>query len=1534
VSDTTVTLRLHADNAGLLPPVKQAQAAVGELGKAAGQSGRAGAAGLSNIGKAASTAERDVGRLGQTAKLALGSVAALASVSVAKQLAGSFLQAADRAGQLSARMQLATQNLQEYNYAMERSKQVAHNSYQSINQVAEIAIRAAEPMQQLGFSIKDTLDLTEALSLSLVVSGANQQKSAAAIDQFSKAMQTGTLRGQEFQTVLENAPRFVTALEQSLGKTRAELISMARDGELTIDTLSGVARQLAALRDETEAMPTTLDDAKTRFGNAWQEFAEGVSKTVNSNQTLVKVIEIAADNLGNLALAAGAVALVFAGRLANALTETTQRKLADMAASRAAAQAELQAARAAQAAAAGRLSAVRAGMGGALSLAAAETQFAMAQTRTTAATIAASNALRAKAAAVSLAKGALAMFGGPVGLAVTALTAFVLWARNSRMEAEQLAESVNTHFQGAMGTFKAFNEETANMAFSGLASANKTLAEAVQDLANKERQVAEQLRQNQKVIAQTGQVYQSQIEKLADYRQQLDAARLTRQHLMVEEHRAIKLSIEMVQQAAGIANATEAETWALRDKLRELSNLGQTLDEVKPHLVDYFNRAGDTTSANNLLAASFANLSQSMKRVDWGEIDKSLAQHIESAELRRIELTQGKLARRRLELDGLLPDGNFNPAERAQRQAQIDAILAAEAANDRLAESARHAAQAAQEAQRAEEELKRTREQQAHSQAKYADEAAMVAAQLNGPIAEAEEQRIQRIKSLDAELEKLNITEAAHTTLVNAARTAEAKRMTELRNQQSAPRSLLDTMTGELKLLVQTRNQREGLTRQLHAEHEMREAITEAIEAGNAALRDSPDEQARLVQHARALASASIEIERHTERVQEWADVATRGVAGIADVFTDVATSTIRTSRDMFRALKDVWKRGFADLIRTALEQNFVRPIQDALLGMLSGQGFAAAGQSTGNLAQTLAKGVSGQVTQHASSGIVSHVIDRMRGLFGGTAVMSASSTASSAAPAAAGMTGAAGMASAIPIAGWIAAGMMANASMYRSGWDVGGQATDIFKTILKGTGPFGGVVAAPILTADKLLRNLGIGGKMTSLLTGSSLLARAFGRRAPRMTGQGIQGQYGFDGFNGQFYRDVHQKGGWFRSSKRWTQTSAIDPEIKTLFDGVAKSVSGQAQKLAAQIGTDINQRLSRVRVDIGRIELDSDPEKARQQLQNAAESMLDRLAQESVKGLGFGRLLNRGFEGAEVLDALSTTMDVVAGHAAELGRSLTSLELDNVNRATEWLMQRATQNATSLGDETASVIGMLRNYADTMANVHASIRTSGLNQFQRAALDIERQYREQVKSVNALARSLGLSAARAEDLAAIEQVRALNMANVQRQLETERHRLQDDLRISQYSPFNDQQKLSEAMLQLSSAVATGDVQQARSLSQSALELGRSLYASGNDYNILYRRVNGLLNTLGDGLNLEMSDGTTMGDLADILVNLPNNIAKSLFEQLHSPAVERPNRRRRGLFKDRGEEHQTLKNIEQLLRKLHHNSDDSLQRHVADALR
>jgi len=66
-------------------------------------------------------------------------------------------------------------------------------------------------------------------------------------------------------------------------------------------------------------------------------------------------------------------------------------------------------------------------------------------------------------------------------------------------------------------------------------------------------------------------------------------------------------------------------------------------------------------------------------------------------------------------------------------------------------------------------------------------------------------------------------------------------------------------------------------------------------------------------------------------------------------------------------------------------------------------------------------------------------------------------------------------------------------------------------------------------------------------------------------------------------------------------------------------------------------------------------------------------------------------------------------------------------------------------------------------------------------------------------------------------------------------------------------------------------------------LGLGRNLYASGNDYASLYGEVTGLIG----GMTVPGIDGTTsMGDLADILLGLPEGIATAMFNLLYPQAT------------------------------------------------
>lgn len=773
--------------------------------------------------------------------------------------------------------------------------------------------------------------------------------------------------------------------------------------------------------------------------------------------------------------------------------------------------------------------------------------------------------------------------------------------------------------------------------------------------------------------------------------------------------------------------------------------------------------------------------------------------------------------------------------------------------------------------------------------------ARQAAADLEGPYASAVEKARQQDEAWRKELDAGNMTQANYAALVEQQTAQLAARRVEMEKQQAAPQALLDTMTGEMQLLGMVGPARERYQRQLQNENDMRRAIADAIEAGNTALRDSPDMQAKLIAEARAYADWSMQVEEAAAMAEQWAGIVIGGIGDASTAFADFVANGADDFGDFWDDLKNIAKRGIADLIRQLLQQKIVIPIQtqiqngmngqagegiwNTLAGLFNGNGFSGAGQGAGNWASLLGSGNGGAFSSLA-------------GLFGGSTTASAGSLwaaqassgagslanfgnnvsslwgagASGGASAGAG-AGASSMASAVPIIGWIIAGMMKNAELFDQGWDIANGESWAGKAATLGA----------VSHADKVFRSLGFSDKISSILSGSSIHAKLFGRKKPQITGQGITGSYGFEGFSGSSYADVYQKGGLFRSSKRWTQYGSLDSDVDKYIDQAIQSVRTGTEQLATQLGTDISKQLEGVRVNIGKVQLDADPTKAQQQIEALIAKMVGELSTQSIRILGFGELLDKGFESGDVISALAASISLVTGSAEGLGRALLGWELGNITKGVEFFMELAQKNGTNLEEEVSRVSGVLSNYGALMTDVQAQLMTAGLSDYQRAALGIETTYREQVRAANDYAKALGLSGARAEDLAKIEELRAVNMAVLQRQIEQERESILGGLALSDLSPLSDQEKLAEGMKQLQEAVAAGDLSSASALSQSVLGLGRNLFASGKDYDALYDQVTGMIGSIGLP-SLEMDDGTTMGDLAGILTDLPQNFARALF--------------------------------------------------------
>lgn len=775
--------------------------------------------------------------------------------------------------------------------------------------------------------------------------------------------------------------------------------------------------------------------------------------------------------------------------------------------------------------------------------------------------------------------------------------------------------------------------------------------------------------------------------------------------------------------------------------------------------------------------------------------------------------------------------------------------------------------------------------------ARYRQQAQEAVGAMEGPLAEAMAKHLGNMAEYNDLLAKGNIAQADANVLMGQSAMEYAKVAAEVEKAMAGPEQLLATFDTELVMLGKVGRARELYRRQLVNETDMRDELQKAVEAAGSkealalakGVASYEEYERSVLAAAAAAAELSLQVEESAAHVEALANIFVSGLADGVDAFADFAVDGLRKFDDLWDGLKNAAKRGLGDMIAEIAKQKLIIPIQtqimsgisgqgggfslDSLMGLFGGNGSAAGGKNLSNIAGLLSKGQglfsagAGAASSGVSAGSLAGFGNNVAAFAGGGA-----SAASGTAAASAGAASTA--AAAVPIIGWIVAGMMKNAELFDQGWDIANGESWAGKI----------ATAGAVGLADKGFRGLGFNDKTASILSGSSIHAKLFGRSAPKVTGQGITGDYGFGGFNGQSYADIKAKGGLFRSDKKWTQYGALDPGIDRTFDMAARQVRGAATDLAKQLGVDLSGQLAGVKVSLGKMQLSADSAEAKAQLEAYLADMTDRLFTEAVKAAGFGGQLDSYFEASDVFSALSASIALAVGNAEELGRALNGMEVEKVNEAVDYFQDLASVAGTDLATQVQKVTGLLGNYASLMADVSTQLMTANLTQYQSQALTIERTYRQQVKAANDYAKALGLSGARAEDLAKIEALRATNMGKLQAQIDKDKKATQYGLSISDLSPLTDQEKLGEAMKELQRAVAGGDTSAAQAAVQAALGFGRNLYASGQDYNGLYGQVTGLIDGMKVG-DLNQQDGTSMGALADAIEALPDNFSRAVFD-------------------------------------------------------
>jgi tape measure domain-containing protein len=207
--------------------------------------------------------------------------AALAGVSTIA-LARQFLAMTDASKKMDAQLRLATAGMGSFEQAQKDVQRIAELTRSDLTATAGLYAAFARGAKELGITQATVAEITETVGKAFKVSGTGAAESAMAIRQLTQAFQSGVLRGDEFNSIMENAPRLAKLLSDSLKISTGELRAMAEEGELTADKLTAAfsdRKFTAALNEEFKQIPVTFDDAMTLVYNSalvtFSEFDRG-----------------------------------------------------------------------------------------------------------------------------------------------------------------------------------------------------------------------------------------------------------------------------------------------------------------------------------------------------------------------------------------------------------------------------------------------------------------------------------------------------------------------------------------------------------------------------------------------------------------------------------------------------------------------------------------------------------------------------------------------------------------------------------------------------------------------------------------------------------------------------------------------------------------------------------------------------------------------------------------------------------------------------------------------------------------------------------------------------------------------------------------------------------------------------------------------------------------------------------------------------------------------------------------------------------
>lgn len=252
---------------------------------------------IDGIGKSADKTANSVDLL-KRAAFALGSAFAIDKLA----------RYADEYTNLQNRLRLVTTGTENLKKVTGELLSIANQTRSDFTATGELYARLASTTKELGLSQQQMLGFTKSLNQAIVLSGATAAEAAGGLRQLSQGLASGTLRGDELNSVLENFPKVAQIIAEGMGHSIGEIRKLGAEGKISAQAIiEAFAKASDQLDKDFATTVPTLSQSFTVLKNNFLVFIGQLNESTGITATLSKLIIGLANNLDVIIPLLGAV---------------------------------------------------------------------------------------------------------------------------------------------------------------------------------------------------------------------------------------------------------------------------------------------------------------------------------------------------------------------------------------------------------------------------------------------------------------------------------------------------------------------------------------------------------------------------------------------------------------------------------------------------------------------------------------------------------------------------------------------------------------------------------------------------------------------------------------------------------------------------------------------------------------------------------------------------------------------------------------------------------------------------------------------------------------------------------------------------------------------------------------------------------------------------------------------------------------------------------------------------------------------------